>query len=82
LYIGFELEAVLGFFMIPTTVGEWRKLLAQYPDDMRFELEVNGLYGSVDGVSLDVQQIRNGYDGTKCHYNYTDALVLNVDITG
>jgi hypothetical protein len=67
--------------MIPTTVGELRKFLAQYPDGMPFEVEVGGYIGGVDSIRLDVQQIRDGYDGTKCRYNYTDALVLNVDVT-
>jgi hypothetical protein len=65
---------------IPYNVGEWKKLLADLPDDMPFELEVNG-YVSVDSVSLDVQEMRDGYDGIKNCYNYRNALVLNVEVT-
>ena len=65
--------------MIPTTVGELRKFLAQYPDDMPFEVDVNSAYGIYE-MNLAVEQRPTGYDGTNSKVIKGDVLVLNVSM--
>lgn len=63
--------------MIPNTVGELKKLLSLYPDDMPFELEVNSAYGIYE-TNFTVEQRNVGYDGTKCEHIKDVVLILNV----
>jgi hypothetical protein len=41
--------------MLPNNVGEWKKLLADLPDDMTFSLNVEG-DGSVYETRLECQE--------------------------
>lgn len=64
--------------MIPTTVGELRRFLSEFPADMPFDVDVRGMIGGIDDMKLGVQQYRNGWDGKQL---YKGTLVLKIDVT-
>jgi hypothetical protein len=67
--------------MLPCTVGEWKKLLANLPDTMPFELEVQ-CFGGIGEIKLEVEYRQVGYDGTKSQPRKADVLVLSVEVDG
>ncbi len=65
--------------MLPSTVGEWRKFLANYPDEMKFDVEVN-CFSAIGTVSLEVKKRQIGYDGTKTKPIMGEMMILAVDV--
>ncbi len=65
--------------MLPTNVGEIRKLIEGLPDEMLFDLDLNAS-GSINDIQLEVKDRYCGYDGTKCCPKYQKMLVLTVEV--
>lgn len=55
---------------MPQNIGELRKLIADLPDSMPFEVEIDGLFGSVDEIRVGVEN-RFGCDIFVCHADIT-----------
>ena len=66
--------------MLPNNVGEWKKLLADLPDAMLFDLDVKGNIGSINTAKVEVEERYCGYDGTLSKPKYSKQLVLTVEV--
>lgn len=65
--------------MLPQSVGDIRKLIADLPDEMLFDLDVRG-FAAIHDAKLQVEERNAGYDGKKCCFVKRKMLVLIVDL--
>jgi hypothetical protein len=63
--------------MLPQTVGELRKLLAELPDNMPFELDLHS-EEYLESVDLGVKSRQVGYDGKQHKPRMADCLTLSL----